>query len=829
MRAQLVSRLATALFAALLLALPAPALAQATGSIGGTVVGPDGQIVSGARVAVEGTSIGALTSAQGNFLIRGVPIGTHTLRVTHLGYGERTVEGVVVTSDATADVQIELTTAAIDVGGVVVSASRQAERITDAPATVTRIDASELAMSVGNSFSGALKEVQGLDYIQVGATSAAINARGFNSSFNNRMLMLIDNRISVLPESGLPIGIFTTVPKMDLASAEVIVGPGAALYGADATNGVLSLQTKDPLQYPGTTVELSAGLLEKDGDDLGGYTDVQFRHAGVADGTWGYKVSGEFQQADDWSNTVSYGADGTLPELGADFNSQVIRGEGALVYYGGLNKLELSAGMSQNNGVGQTNVGRNQFIDWTYNFVQLQGSTPHWYVNVYRNQSQSGESYALNRFTENRASPAFDDMTDAEVRKESDWPSNGRLYAAEVQNNFAIGELTGTEGTPLADTEVVWGGQARMDLVSSDREWLTDRFDDEDVQIKTGGIYAQTRTPLHEKLDVILAARYDAHDNYESQFSPKAGLVVKPAPDHAVRVTYNKAFKSPTILQTNFWIPNFTTIPAFGVGVGVFGNTQGFTVRHADETVTVHEPLVPEENTTIELGYKGVLADKLFLDVTGYRAEYTNFFSPLVIIGNPLAGDVVSFGDGTEPIASPDGMEQIVLTYFNLGDATILGTDMAARYRVSDHFSARATLSLIELDSRNTGTADDVGEEATSLNAPSTKWTLGASVQDLGRISGGATLRHVTGYAFHSGINQGKIPTFNTVDVTAAYDLERFGSQLMLNVTNLFGCRSADPAIVGDDGECGFGTRHREMVNMPMIGTMVFLGIRYQR
>ncbi|NIQ58653.1 MAG: hypothetical protein GWN71_36435, partial [Gammaproteobacteria bacterium] len=46
---------------------------------------------------------------------------------------------------------------------------------------------------------------------------------------------------------------FTTVPKVDLAGAEVIIGPGAALYGADATNGVLSLRTKDPLQYPGTT------------------------------------------------------------------------------------------------------------------------------------------------------------------------------------------------------------------------------------------------------------------------------------------------------------------------------------------------------------------------------------------------------------------------------------------------------------------------------------------------------------------------------------------------------------------------------------------------
>ena len=626
----------------------------------------------------------------------------------------------------------------------------------------------------------------------------------------------------MLPESGLPVGIFTAIPKLDLASAEVIVGPGAALYGADASNGVLSLQTKDPLQYPGTTVEVSGGALDKDGDKVGGYSDIQFRHAGVANGTWGYKVAGEFQRADDFSNTVTYGA-AELPEVGADFTSQVIRGEGGLVYYGGLNKLELSAGYSQSDGVGQTNVGRNQFIDWTYNFLQLQGSTNHWYLNVYRNQSQSGDSYALNRFTENRASPAFAGMSDAEIKKASDWPSNGRLYAAEIQNNFAIGDFLAGATNPLTETQIVWGGQVRRDMVSSDREWLTDRFDDQDVEINTWGLYAQTRTPLHEMLDVVLAARFDAHDNYDSQVSPKAAVIFKPAEDHAIRLTYNRAFKSPTILQTNFWIPDF--VPA----VGVFGNTQGFTVRNADGSVVTYDPLVPEENTTIELGYRGVLGEKLYLDVTGYRAQYTDFFSPLGTIGNPYAGQTVSFGDGTDPILGDTGTPQIVLTYFNTGEAEILGADMGARYLFSDHVTTKATVSLIERQDEQDPATPAALLEATALNSPTTKWTLGANVRDVSGFSGGATFRHVTGYQFNSGINKGKIPTFNTLDLTVAYDLEQFGTQVMMNVTNLFGCRSDGTGPNAVEAECGFGVRHQEMVNMPALGTMVFLGVKYHR
>ena len=105
--------------------------------------------------------------------------------------------------------------------------------------------------AVGNNFAGLLKEVKGIDFIQVGMTSIAINARGFNSSFNNRMLMTEDGRISILPENGLPVGTLTATPKVDLAGIEVLVGPGSALYGPDASNGVLALTTKDPREFQG--------------------------------------------------------------------------------------------------------------------------------------------------------------------------------------------------------------------------------------------------------------------------------------------------------------------------------------------------------------------------------------------------------------------------------------------------------------------------------------------------------------------------------------------------------------------------------------------------
>lgn len=807
------------LMAVVILALtPLGALAQGpVGKIVGTVADDEtGNAVVGAQVSVVGTRYGALTDPQGRFVIEGVPEGTYELRASHVGFRPVRLGEVTVRAEEDAMVAMALVSTPIELGGVVVSAGRRPQRITDAPATITKIDARVIESSPGNSFLGALKQVKGIDFVQVGATSVGINARGFNSSFNNRMLMMEDGRISVLPENGLPVGQFTATPKIDLASIEVLVGPGAALYGADASNGVVTLQTKDPREYPGTTVEVTGGSRD--------YKNVQFRHAGTR-GSFGFKAAGEWQMVEDFQDTVFYGA---LVETGVGGNvnwrSSVARGVGGVTYYRDDSKVEVSAGMSQSDGVGQTNVGRNQLDDWRYNYVQAKATLPRWFFNLYRAQSQSGKSYAINRFTQNKAAleKAGASATDEQIRLMSDWPSNGRLYAAEVQNNFTVPALLGTS--------FVWGAQVRRDVVSTDGEWLTDRLTGKDVEIGTAGVYAQTETPVMPFLDVVLAGRYDRHDNYDPQFSPKVALVAKPAEGHALRVSYNRAFKSPTILQTNFYIPNF--IPGFAV----LGNTTGYTVKKADGTVLAeYGAVVPEENETWEIGYKGVVRNRLFVDVAGWRADYRDFISPLQLVNIPALGSLAYRG-GTELVVDDAGKSQAALIYFNLGNAELRGADAGVNFLLTRKVNLKATYSLTDLvsiekvDIKNFAGLPDTAKirELSSLNSPERKWTLGADFTDLHKTSGGVTVRHVDEYFFASGINKGVIPTFTTVDANLGYKLPWFDTQLTVGVSNLFTCRGADARREGDTDKCGFGEDHLEMINMPRTGTMLFIGMRYQ-
>ena len=109
----------------------------------------------------------------------------------------------------------------------------------------------------------------------------------------------------------------------------------------------------------------------------------------------------------------------------------------------------------------------------------------------------------------------------------------------------------------------------------------------------------------------------------------------------------------------------------------------------------------------------------------------------------------------------------------------------------------------------------------------------------------GLTWRTYVGYYFRSGSNSGVIPTFGTLDANVGYKLPfAANAQLNVGVNNLFSCTGENPTyatptvtapaiaqpnsiLASEDRGCGFNRKHIEMINMPAIGTMVFVGMRY--
>ena len=817
---------------ALAMLLPAASALAQTGRIVGRVTDAAGQPIAGAQLLASPAGLSASSNEDGRFRISNVPQGVYSLRSYRFGFRQKTVNSIAVSDGQEANVTFQLESANIQLGGIVTSASRRVEKITDAPATITRLDDAQIQNTIGNSFASALKEVKGLEFVQTGVISQAVNARGFNSSFNNRMLQVEDGRIGVLAESGLPIGAFTTIPKVDLSSVEVLVGPGSALYGPDASNGVVTLTTKDPRQFPGWALEVAGGSRS--------YGDIQGRYAANM-GHFGYKVAGEYVKVNEFQNDAIYPSvtpgqpTFVIAEKDANWRNDIIRGSGTLAYYlDNGSRLMATVGASKLNGIGPTNVGRNQLANYGYRDYQLQYTGSRLFAQAYMSNSVSGGTFQLNGLAQN--SVRFPTITYDSVKALSAFPSDGRLQAAEVQNNFSVGMLSQTGIAAIDNTHITYGAQIRRDRVSTYGHWLSDRQSGTPILLSQKGAYGQMETPLSDMFRVVLAGRVDKADRFEQQFSPKAALMFTPITDQTFRVTYNRAFKSPTVLNTDFYFPNFQP------NIGVFGNLNGFFITHANTAVIdTIRPVVPEVNTTYELGYKGVLGQKLYVDLVGYRTRFDGFISPLVVIANPFTGATATtaynLNTGVK-VTDPAGGSQLALTYFNAGNAVIRGIDGGLRYYFTDKVSGSFSGSVVALDTIERRATDPI--EATSFNSPSVRLTGGMETNGLiENFFAGFTTRYVHRYDFRSGVNYGTIPAFGTLDLSAGYNLSS-GARIMFQAQNIFSCvggtttppalgiSSANQAIYAEGQSCGLGQEHQEMINAPKIGPIVLIGLRLQ-
>jgi len=139
----------------------------------------------------------------------------------------------------------------------VVSVSRKAQRLADTPAAVTVITADDIRHSGARSIPEALRLVPGVQVARIGAGRWAVSVRGFNSRFASRLLVQIDGRSIYSPMFSGVTWTFETLMLEDVARIEVVRGPGASLWGANAVNGVINIVTRRATETPDALVRLS--------------------------------------------------------------------------------------------------------------------------------------------------------------------------------------------------------------------------------------------------------------------------------------------------------------------------------------------------------------------------------------------------------------------------------------------------------------------------------------------------------------------------------------------------------------------------------------------
>ena len=246
--------------AALLLALllPGSARAQApTGTLSGSVaVAGSGEPLSDAVVSVQGGTASTMTDARGRFLLPGLPAGAQVVEVRRLGH-ETSRQTVTIRPGETVTARFLLAISAVDVEGVVISATRGSRDAMATPASVGVVEGSSIREARHAHPSEIMGRIPGV----------WVNVTGGEGHMTAIRQPLGTEAVYLFLEDGVPTrstGFFNhnalyevNVPQAD--RIEVLKGPGTALHGSDAIGGVISVSTRPPADVPGAELSLEGG------------------------------------------------------------------------------------------------------------------------------------------------------------------------------------------------------------------------------------------------------------------------------------------------------------------------------------------------------------------------------------------------------------------------------------------------------------------------------------------------------------------------------------------------------------------------------------------
>ena len=145
----------------------------------------------------------------------------------------------------------------------VISASKEVQKISQVAAAVFVISQEDIRRSGATRIPDLLRMVPGLDVAQINANTWAISARGFNSEFADKLLVLVDGRAVYSPTFAEVFWDTLDVPLEDIDRIEVIRGPGGTVWGNNAVNGVINIITKDARDTQGALVSGGGGTTEQ--------------------------------------------------------------------------------------------------------------------------------------------------------------------------------------------------------------------------------------------------------------------------------------------------------------------------------------------------------------------------------------------------------------------------------------------------------------------------------------------------------------------------------------------------------------------------------------
>lgn len=513
--------------------------------LSGRVTAAGGAAVPGATIKLTAPNApaakGAYTDTRGRYSIKGIASGKYTLSVSAVGYQTKVMEDVDV-SGGTLNITISET--AIDMDVMVVTASRTLQKASEAPASVTVVEPREIREAPKTNPVEHIRGLAGVDYAQTGISQQSTTVRGFNNVFSGSLLTLTDYRPAGVPSLRVNVGYFVPASNEDIERMELVRGPGSALYGPNASSGVLNIITRSPFASKGTTLFVAGGQQSLINGGL--------RHAGTLSDNLGYKISGQYFSANDWEYRDAANdlkdSNGVSRRNNAHERYNV---DGGLYYTMGENTtVQLTAGMSEAiNTIEMTGLGAANGRNWRYTYLNAQITSGDFFAQTFYNKSDAGGTFFLRT-----GNPIVDKSS---------------LLGTRIQHAYRLND----------DVRFTYG--ADYFATTPETEGTINGVNENNDNYTEIGGYLQGDWRITSKLSALAAIRADRHSVInEIVMSPRVALMYKLSDNSSVRTTFNTAFSNPG--TNDLFLDLLSVKDAFGLGavnpawsVGAWGASAG--------------------------------------------------------------------------------------------------------------------------------------------------------------------------------------------------------------------------------------------------------------
>ena len=395
----------------------------------------------------------------------------------------------------------------------IVSVSKRAERLSDAPASVFVITADDIRRSGATTLPDALRLAPNLHVAQASASGYAISSRGFNSSSANKLLVLIDGRSVYTP---LFSGVFWDAQGVmldDIERIEVISGPAGTLWGTNAVNGVINIITRSAAETQGTLVSAGGGNREVDGD---------VRHGGTAGADGHYRLYAQYLDRDHTFTATGTSKDDAWHKTQAGFRVDWERTDDRLT-------LEGNAYTGRE---GQPLPGTISISGLTLALgtIAISGENlnAHW-----AHALEGGGNLTLQTYvdrTQRTVPPTFAEaLTTFDVQFQhslSPGPVHSLIWGAEFR--YAIDRLTNSDFFAFLPAKL-------------NQRWPS--------------VFAQDEVTLRRDLRLIVGARVERNDYTGTEFLPNARLAWNVAPNQMLWAAASRTVRAPSRFDTDVFVP----------------------------------------------------------------------------------------------------------------------------------------------------------------------------------------------------------------------------------------------------------------------------------